>query len=65
MMMIYGQKPFFKHLSVKSGQKRLNFYGQPAIFARFVRNRHFSSKSFTDKASIFIDVSVNGSHFVK
>ena len=65
MMMIYDKSRFFKHLSVKSGQKRLNFYGQPAIFARFVRNRHFSSKSFTDKASIFIDVSVNGSHFVK
>ncbi|MGM9894126.1 MAG: hypothetical protein ACI31P_07305 [Ligilactobacillus ruminis] len=44
---------------------RLNFYGQTAIFAHFVRNRHFSSKSFTDSVLIFIDVSVNGSDFAK
>ena len=43
--------------------KRLNFYGQPAVFAHFVRNRHFWSKSFTDKRSIFIDVSVNGNDY--
>ena len=40
-------------------------YGQTAIFAHFVRNRHFSSKLITDKASIFIDVSVNGRAFAK
>ncbi|RGK48430.1 hypothetical protein DXD09_01510 [Ligilactobacillus ruminis] len=54
-----------EHLSVKAGPKRLNFYGQTAIFAHFVRNRHFSSKLITDKASIFIDVSVNGRAFAK
>ena len=43
----------------------LNFYGQTAVFAHFVRNRHFSSRSFTDKASIFIDVSVNGRAFAE
>ncbi len=52
-------------MSVKAGPKRLNFYGQTAIFAHFVRNRHFSSKLITDKASIFIDVSVNGRAFAK
>ncbi|MEO2782897.1 hypothetical protein ABHA69_05925, partial [Ligilactobacillus ruminis] len=36
-----------------------------AIFDHFVRNRHFSSKPFTDRRPIFIDVSVNGSNFVK
>ena len=56
---------FLEHLSVKAGPKRLNFYGQTAIFAHFVRNRHFSSKLITDKASIFIDVSVNGRAFAK
>ena len=49
-----------EHLSVKPGPKRLNFYGQTAIFDHFVRNRHFSSEPFTDKVSIFIDLSVNG-----
>ncbi|WP_368302783.1 hypothetical protein, partial [Ligilactobacillus ruminis] len=39
--------------------------GQTAIFAHFVRNRHFSSKLITDKASIFIDLSVNGRAFAK
>ncbi|MEO2768851.1 hypothetical protein ABHA96_10335, partial [Ligilactobacillus ruminis] len=53
------------HLSVKLGPKRLNFYGQTAVFAHFVRNRHFSSKPFTDSMLIFIDVSVNGSDFAK
>ena len=56
---------FLEHLSVKPGPKRLNFYGQTAIFDHFVRNRHFSSKPFTDRRPIFIDVSVNGSNFVK
>ena len=50
---------FLEHLSVKPGLKRLNFYGQTAIFAHFVRNRHFSIEPFTDRGSIFIDVSVN------
>ena len=54
---------FFEHLSVKPGPKRLNFYGQTAIFAHFVRNRHFSGRPFTDKFPIFIDVSVIGSDF--
>ncbi|RGK47097.1 hypothetical protein DXD09_03835 [Ligilactobacillus ruminis] len=52
-------------LSVKLGAKRLKSYGQTAVFAHFVRNRLFSSKPITDKASIFIDVSVNGSGFAK
>ena len=56
---------FLDHLSVKLGPKRLNFYGQTAVFAHFVRNRHFSSRPFTDKAPIFIDVSVNDSDFAK
>ena len=56
---------FLEHLSVKPGPKRLNFYGQTAIFDHFVRNRHFSSEPFTDRRPIFIDVSVNGSDFVK
>ena len=43
----------------------MNFYGQTAVFDRFVRNRHFWNSPFTDKASIFIDVSVNGSDFAK
>ena len=54
---------FLEHLSVKPGPKRLNFYGQTAVFAHFVRNRHFSSRSFTDRRPIFIDVSVNGRDF--
>ena len=56
---------FLEHLSVKPRSKRLNFYGQTAVFAHFVRNRHFSGGPITDKASIFIDVSVNGSDFTK
>ena len=56
---------FLERLSVKPGPKRLNFYGQTAVFDRFVRNRHFWNSPFTDKASIFIDVSVNGSDFAK
>jgi hypothetical protein len=54
-----------EHLSVKPGPKHLNFYGQTAIFDHFVRNRHFSSEPFTDRRPIFIDLSVNGSDFVK
>ena len=56
---------FLEHLSVKPGLKRLNFYGQTAIFDHFVRKRHFSIEPFTDRRSIFIDVSVNGSDFSK
>ena len=56
---------FLDHLSVKPGSKRLKSYGQTAIFDHFVRNRHFLSRPFTDKAPIFIDVSVNGSDFAK
>ena len=52
-------------LSVKPGPKRLNFYGQTAIFDHFVRNRHFPGEPITDKASIFSDVSVNDSDFDK
>ena len=43
----------------------LGIYGQPAVFAHFVRNRHFSSRSFTDKVPIFIDLSVTGRAFAK
>ena len=56
---------FLEHLSVKPGPKRLNFYGQKAVFDHFVRNRHFSGRPFTDKLPIFIDLSVNGSDFDK
>ena len=56
---------FLEHLSVKPGPKRLNFYGQTAIFDHFVRKRHFSSEPFTDRRLIFIDLSVNGSDFDK
>ena len=54
------KRRFSEYLSVKPGPKRLNFYGQPAVFDHFVRNRHFWRKSFTDSMPIFIDVSVNG-----
>ena len=33
-------------------------YGQTGIFAHFVRNRLFWSRTFTDRRPIFIDVSV-------
>ena len=56
---------FLEHLSVKPRSKPLKSYGQTAIFDHFVRNRHFSNKPFTDKAPIFIDLSVNGSDFVR
>ena len=56
---------FLEHLSVKPGPKRLNFYGQTAIFTHFVRNRHFSSRLITDSMPIFIDTSVNNSDFAK
>ena len=59
------RRRFSEHLSVKPGPKRLNFYGQTAIFAHFVRNCYFSNRSITDKEPIFIDVSVNGSVFAK
>ena len=56
---------FLENLSVKPRPKPLKSYGQTAVFAHFVRNRHFSSRPFTDKAPIFIDVSVNDSDFAK
>ena len=64
-MEIYGQSRFLEHLSVKPGPKRLNFYGQTAIFDHSVRNCLFSSRPFTDRRPIFIDMSVNGSAFSK
>ena len=57
--------PVFADLSVKLWPKFPKFYGQTAIFAHIVRNRHFSSSPFTDKISIFIDVSVNDGDFAK
>ena len=56
---------FLERLSVKPGPKRLNFYGQTAVFDHFVRNRHFSSRPFTDSMPIFIDLSVNDNDFAK
>ena len=56
---------FLDYLSVKTGPKRLNFYGRTAIFDHFVRNRYFSGRPFTDRVPIFIDVSVNGRSFAK
>ena len=56
---------FLGHLSVKPGSKRLKSYGQKVIFDHFVRKRHFLSRRFTDKAFIFIDMSVNGGAFAK
>ena len=43
----------------------MRIYGQSRLFGAFVRNRHFSSEPFTDRRPIFIDLSVNGSDFVK
>ena len=43
----------------------MRIYGQSRLFGAFVRNRHFWNSPFTDKASIFIDVSVNGNDFAK
>ena len=54
---------FLEHLSVKSGPKRLNFYGQTAGFAHFVRNRH--EQAIYGQMLIFIDVFVNRSDFAK
>ena len=65
MMRIYGQNRLLEHLSVKPGPKRLKSYGQKTVFDHFVRNRHFSSRPITDKAPIFIDVSVNDKAFEK
>ena len=56
---------YLDHLSVKPGSKRLKSYGQTAIFDHFVRKRHFLSRRFTDKALIFIGMSVNGGAFAK
>ena len=43
----------------------LGIYGQSRLFGAFVRNRHFSSRPFTDKAFVFNDLSVNDSDFAK
>ena len=56
---------FSEHLSVNPSPKRLNFYGQTAVFDHFVRNRHFWNSPFTDSIPIFIDASVNNSDFAK
>ena len=62
----FTDKPTFSSdLSVKQGPKRLNSYGQTAVFDPFVRNRYFSGRPFTDRRPIFIDVSVNGRAFAK
>ena len=63
-LFFYQFTPLYGH-NLKPGSKRLNFYGQTAIFDHFVRNRLFSSRPFTDKFPIFIDVSVNESVFDK
>ena len=65
MMKIYGQNRLFGAFVRKTRSKPLKSYGQTAVFDHFVRNRYFSGGPFTDKASIFIDVSVNGSDFAK
>ena len=59
------KQEFLDHLSVKPGPNRLNFYGQKVVFDHFIRNRHFSSRPFTDNRPIFIDVSVNDNDFAK
>ena len=51
--------------STNLSQDLTQIYGQTAIFDHFVRNRLFSSRLFTDKEPIFIDVSVNGRAFAK
>ena len=56
---------FLEHLSVKTRSKRLNFYGQTAVFDHFVRNRQFLISPFTDIIPIFSDLSVNDSDFAK
>ena len=38
MMRIYGQSRLFGAFIRKNGPKRLNFYGQTAVFDHFVRN---------------------------
>jgi len=42
----------------QSIQDLTQIYGQTAVFAHFVRNRLFWSRTFTDRRPIFIDVSV-------
>ena len=37
--LVTDKMPFFADLSVKPGPKCLNFYGQTAVFAHFVRKR--------------------------
>ena len=61
----YGQTAIYQWFVRKFLAIMMGIYGQTAIFAHFVRNRHFSGKPFTDKLSIFSDLSVNGSDFDK
>ena len=51
--------------STNSARISSRFTDKASIFDDFVRNRHFSIEPFTDKAPIFIDLSVNGNDFAK
>jgi len=42
----------------QSIQDLTQIYGQTAVFAHFVRNRLFWSRTFTDRRPFFIDLSV-------
>ena len=61
----YGQTVIFRWFVRKFLAIMMRIYGQTGIFGSFVRNRHFWNSPFTDKVSIFIDVSVNGNDFDK
>ena len=63
MLRIYGHKPLFGAFVRKIGSETSD--GQTAVSDHFVRNRLFSSKPFTDRRPILLDVSVNGSDFAK
>ena len=65
MMRIYGQKAVFGAFVRKTWCETSEFLRTNGHFPHFVRNRHFSNRSITDKESIFIDVSVNGNDFAK
>ena len=65
MMRIYGQKAVFGAFVRKTWCETSEFLRTNGHFPHFVRNRHFSSSPFTDKISIFIDVSVNDGDFAK
>ena len=65
MMRIYGRTGIFGSFVRKIGSEASEFLRTKAVFAHFVRNRHFSGIPFTDKLPIFIDLSVNGSDFDK